>query len=412
MPFEDIQVDYPTAYDDASTILGRPENRQVYILDGGLSVSSTTLTVDSGGLYDLEDLELPCLLLFEGGEIWYIEDGDVISPTVLTILFSQRAQLGTSPQIHNDNEEVYAYFSGVQHEMLITILRNMEKFPVVQGLQGSATLVGEAYVDGNYDLYVSFNGSTFTKLTSTKHTNLDDIPTGSTKVHGSQYLNSTDGLSTWHSAIAGDHITGGDDHTHLVDASPIKRIAHGDTLPTAEKIGQMYLKDDQLYMVYDSGLEFDEFFGIPAGSILPFPPASGCPSGWTEHGALNSDAYAKAVTGGTGTASGSNTHTHTISEIPQHLHSILEDTCTSDSSGAHNHAVYLQDSGTIRKAFALSVVAPVSAAELSGSHIHTGGTQAASTTSGLTSGSMVASFVSDSESSEPPYRTMKWCKKD
>jgi len=411
MPITDIQVDYPTAYDDASTILGRPENRQVFVLDGGISVSGTTLTVDAGP--DLYNLELPCLLLFEGGEIWYIEVGNVISSTELTVLFSQRAQMGTSTQIHNEDEEVYSYFSGKQHEMLVTILRNMEKFPVVQGLQGAATVVGEAYVDSNHELYVSFDGASFTKLTNITHQYLNDLPTGASLVHGSQYLNSTDGLTTWHDATdPGDHITGGDDHTHLVDASPIQRIAEGSVLPTGEKIGQMYLKDGQLYMIYDDGLEFEEFFGIPAGSMLPFPPTTGCPAGWSEYSALNSDAYVKTVTGGTGSTTGSNTHTHTVSEIEEHQHTILEDTCTSTSNGDHGHQDYLTDGGSVRNAVFEGLLARWVIGDLSGDHIHVGGSQEASATDGLTSGSMVADFVSDSESSEPPYATMKWCQKD
>jgi len=309
MPITDIQVAYPEGYDSAATIFGIPENRMVFTLNGGLSVSSTTLLVNSGGLYDLEDIELPSLLLFEGGEIWYIEDGDVISATTLTINFSQRAQMGTPTQIHTDGEEVYVYFSGKQHETLVDILINLERFPVVKGLQGGApTLVGEAYIDSNYDIYVSFNGSTFTKLSSANHTNLDDVPSGATEtVHGDQYMHGENTTFTdWHAtqtdSRVGYHIIGDDDHTHLVDASPVERITHGSSLPTAEKVGQIYLKDSTLYFVYNLVDGFAEFFGIPAGSILPFPPTDGCPTGWTEYAVLNSDSYVIAETGGTGTA--------------------------------------------------------------------------------------------------------------
>lgn len=418
MPLTDIQVDFPSSYDSAASIMGKAANRQVFTLNGGVTVSGTTLVVDGtagGNLYDLDDIELPCLLLFEGGEIWYIEDGDVASATTLSVNFSQRAQLGTDYQIHTDGSEVYTYFSGKQHEALVDILRALEKYNIVQGLQPSTpTLVGEAYVDTNHDIYVSFNGSSFTKLTSTDHTNLDDLPStddAAGKVHGEQYLNSDTGLSTWHSAFDGVHITGGDDHTHLVDASAVQRIAHGAALPTAEKVGQIFLKDDQLYFVYDSGLEFEEFFGIPSGSILPFPPASGCPSGWSEYTALNSNAYLLATTGGTGTTSGSNTHTHTISEIEAHTHTILEDTATSTTGGGHTHSVAYQGGGTFKTCLFKATTMQTTTGG-SGTHSHSTGTQEAETTDGLTSGSMSASFVSDSGSGEPPYATMKWCKKD
>jgi len=419
MPIEDIQVIYPKGYDSAATILGRPENRMTYTLNGGMSVSSTTLTVKAtagGDLYDLTDLELPCLLVFDGGEIWYIEDGDVDSATQLTISFSQRAQLGTSAQIHSDGEKVHAYFSGKQHEMLINILINMEKFPIVHGAQGSASVVGEAYITEDYDIYVSFDGASFTKLVSGKHTNLDDVPASGTP-HGDQYLHAGGTVfSDWHDTQSGDHITGGDDHTHLVDASPVKRIAYGSSLPTGEKIGQIFLKNGDLYFIYDSSLEFDEFFGIPSGSILPFPPASGCPSGWSEYSALNASAYAVAGIGGTGGTGGSNTHTHTVSEIGAHTHTILEDTCTSTSAGAHNHTVYMTNGdGALRSViqqYTFAYNAHLETSPMTATHTHTSGTQESATTDGLVSGSMVSDFVTDSESTEPAYKTMHWCQKD
>ena len=418
MPITDIQIEYPTGYDSADTILGLPDNRMIFILNGGLSVSSTTLVVDAAGLYDLEDIDLPCLMLFEGGEIWYIEDGDVASPTTLSINFSQRAQMGTPVQIHTDDEEVYIYFSGKQHETLIDILINLEKFPIVQGLQGGTpTLVGEAYIDSNYDIYVSFNGTTFTKLSGADHSNLDDVPSGATTtVHGDQYMHGENTTFTdWHATQTGSrvgyHITGGDDHTHLVDASHVQRVAHGSVLPTAEKVGQIYLKDGQLYFVYNLVDGFAEFFGIPAGSILPYDPVDGCPTGWTAYSALNSDSYAIMETGGTGTASGSNTHTHTVSEIEEHHHTIAFDTCTSTSGGSHGHSVARTDGGAVTTCISAYRYTTNSSGP-SGTHSHGGGTQDASTTSGLTSGSMVDSFVVDLESSEPPYATMLWCKKD
>ena len=424
MPLTDIQVVYPTEYDSAATIMGIAENRQTFTLNGGLSVSSTSLVVDGtagGDDYDLTDLDLPCLLVFAGGEIWYIEDGDVLSATTLTINFSQRAQMGTSPQIHADDEKVHSYFSGIQHEMLRDILINMEKFPVVQGEQPSTpTVVGEAYIDSNYDIYVSFDGASFTKLVSGHHDNLSDIPTGaSTTVHGDQYMHGENTTFTdWHDTQAGVQIDSGDDHAHLVDGTDgeaVERIAYGSALPTGEKIGQIFLKDGELFFIYDSGLAFEEFFGIPSGSILPFPPASGCPSGWSAYSALNSDAYARVKTGGIATTGGANTHTHTVSEIEAHTHTILEDTCTSSTDGDHSHYFRVADSGAgggIQSVLSPWGFASGTTLSPSVSHSHTGGTQAAETTNGVTADAMEASFVTDSDSTEPAYKTMKWCKKD
>lgn len=424
MAYEDIAVVYPTGYDSASTIMGIAENRQTFTLNGGISVSGTSLTVDGtagGDDYDLTDLDLPCLLVFAGGEIWFIDDGDVTSATELSINFSQRAKLGTSVQIHADDEKVHAYFSGKQHEMLRDILINMEKFPIVQGEQPSTpTIVGEAYIDSNYDIYVSFDGIAFTKLVSGHHDNLDDVPTGAaTTVHGDQYMHGENTTFTdWHDGLSGVHIEDGDDHTHLVDGTSgeaFERIANGTVaLPTGEKIGQIYLLSGELYFIYDSGLAFEEFFGIPSGSILPFPPASGCPAGWSAYSALNNSAYARVKTGGLAGTGGSNTHTHTVSEIEAHVHTILEDTCTSSSDGDHSHYFWVGDtSGTIRVITqSTSLASSQTAAYTTTSHSHTGGTQAASSTSGLTSGVMSASFVTDSGSTEPEYKTMKWCKKD
>lgn len=406
MSIEDIKEIYHDGYDDNTTAMGKPGNREVFTLNGGIDVSSTLLTLNE----DVSGIELPTLLLFAGGEIWYIEEGDITSNTTISIQYSQRAQLGTSAQIHNDGEEVYTYFSGKQYEVLRNILINLEKFPVVKDQQRSAAVVGEAYVDtSTNDLYVSFDGVNYILLVSGDHSNLDDVPSGaSDKVHGDQYLNA-DNLATWHSAIAGSHITGGDDHTHLVDASPITRVVSGSSLPNAEKKGQVYLLDGDLFFSFD-GSSWDEFFGIPQGSIVAFPPSGGCPTGWSEYTDLN-NAYTKAVQGGTGTKSGSNTHTHSIQEIPEHSHVIPQDTATTSINGSHSHSYSLTGSGTLKGVLVHTNYASTATTSSSGDHTHSSTVEATST-DGLVSGSLVSSITSDSASSEPPFVTATWCKKD
>lgn len=412
MPISDIQEIYPDGNDDKTTIMGKPANREVFTLKSGIDVSASSIIVDG----DATGIDTPTLLLFGGGEIWYLEVGDIGSydlgnnQTTIGINYSQRGQLGTEAQIHNTGEEVFTYFSGKQHSVLRSILINLEKFPFVKDQQRTPALVGEGYVDtSTNDLYVSFDGASYIKLVSGSHENLSDVPSGaSDKTHGDQYLN-PDNLSSWHGAIAGSHITGGDDHTHLVDASPIKRVISGSSLPNVESVGQIFLLDGDLYISFD-GSNWDEFFGIPQGSILPFPPSGGCPTGWTEHITLN-DAYAKAVSGGTGTKSGSNTHTHSIQKIPEHTHVILEDTTTSSNDGSHSHSYSLTGSGTLKGVLVHTNFASSGSTSSDNDHVHSA-TLEASSTDGLVSGNLVSTITSESVSSEPPFITVTWCEKD
>lgn len=408
MPLSDIKKVYPDGYDDKTTAMGKPKNREVFTLASGIDVSSTSITLNE----DVSGIELPTLLLFGGGEIWYLEVGDIATPGPtyeISINYSQKAQLGTQTQIHTLGEEVFTYFSGVQHTVIRNILISKEKFPLVKDQQRAAALVGEAYVEeSTKDIYASFDGANYIQLSSGKHTNLDDIGTA-TKVHGDQYLN-VNILSSWHSAIAGSHITDGDDHTHLVDASPVRRVVAGSFLPTATKVGQVYLLDGDLYISFD-GSTWDEFFGTPQASITVFPPSAGCPAGWSEYTALN-NAYAKVVTGGTGTKSGANIHTHSIQEIPEHTHTVLSESITTSQVGGHAHTYPSQGGGGIKNVIATATSATNTAgAGGSGDHSHTA-TAPEAVTDGLLSGNLVASITSDSESSEPPYATVTWCKKD
>lgn len=414
MPLTDIQKIYPDGYDDNSTVMGKPANREVFTLKSGIDVSSTTITVNGNAT----GIDTPCLLLFAGGEIWYVENGDIGSydsgndQTNISVTYEQRAQLGTKSQIHTTDEEVFTYFSGKQNTVIRNILISLEKFPFVKDQQRSAAVVGEAYVtESGMDIYVSFDGANYVLLSSANHTNLSEFSgggdTGATKVHGDQYLND-DNLSSWHSAIAGSHIAGGDDHTHLVDASPVRRIVSGSSLPSVEKMGQVYLLDGTLYISFD-GSSWSEFFGIPQGSISAFPPAGGCPAGWSEYTALN-ESYAKTEQGGTGTKSGSNTHSHQITNIPEHYHTILSDTASTSNPGDHNHGITSSGSGpTVGLLMRGDIGSTTNTSD--NTHSHSGSIEASST-SGLISGSLVSSITSGSESSEPLHITAVWCKKD
>jgi microcystin-dependent protein len=92
-----IASQYPTAYDDDTTLLGNPVNQIVLTLVGDLSTGATTIPV----LEDISSLNVPLFFVFETGEIVYAEGKDDGLKQLSSVTRSN------TPQGHNDGELIY-----------------------------------------------------------------------------------------------------------------------------------------------------------------------------------------------------------------------------------------------------------------------------------------------------------------
>jgi len=167
--------------------------------------------------------------------------------------------------------------------------------------------------------------------------------------------------------------------------------------------------------------------GFPTGLIVLYDAA--CPSGWTRFSALDGK-YPKGATGYGGTG-GANTHTHDYSDLPQHYHtntaatgSASNHTHGSSGLGSGNAGAHAHTAGTLKYTLdesgwaVRSTSTTGNSTSSAGGHSHSvGGTSdaAGSHNHDLSldiDSTGVASPVTESESSEPPYLEMIFCKKD
>lgn len=377
-------------------------------------MSVDDLTVDTSD--DISGVDLPCYIVFEGGEIMYSESISGTDKFVIASL-ADRGCLGTNIQPHGAGESVYISVLSVNHNLMRAAAILAQKYHGLVGLdsaKGTPYGAGARYVATDTDkIYYCFDGSTWVQVNYNDHGDLanltaDDHDTGANAYH-------TDGrANTWHGLESGVHIPSGDDHDHYSsgEGSATVRVEGGldANKPTGpSQNGELYFSTDLdggTLFVGNSG-SWEKIGGVPAGGIMAFNTS--CPSGWTRYSNLD-DKYPRgsAVTAAGGTG-GAWTHTHTYSVIRQHYHVVNEVTgvtSSSDSSGSHNCDVYTAGGGT-NHAIRSSNAGSSHSTTTNGSHTHTCTVGAHSTDSAGAGGAVTASG-----NVKPESLRIMWCQKD
>jgi hypothetical protein len=412
---EPTTTSMPSAYDAAATLLGRVRDRFSLQLADAISGSSPSFDV----VGSLASLELPAYLTFTTGEIIFVEG--VTGNTINNVV---RGARGTTAATHDAGESLWQGLTGKQISLFRDALLAAEKYQGLVGATGSKPtgVAGEVFVDTTLDYTLAcVAAGVWMPMGLNDHGGLLLL----TADDHSQYHNDSRAL-TWHNALAGGHIVGGDAHDHLSDAAGVACIVAGpaDDLPaTPEEAGSVYYAtdDNELYLGLN-GSTWLKVTGAPSGAIAMFDQASvtayggACPPGWSRFTALDS----KFPVGGTNPASlgnvGADTHTHAYSGIASHYHSVSSMGLTTDSQGGSHSHNYLDSSGgsgwgMLRQGSS----GGLSTTGFGGtSHAHSGTypehtTDLTKDPGGSTSGS---SRTSGSATSRPPYVEVIFCEKD
>ena len=122
---EPTTVNYPSSYEDNTTLLAPLEERETVVVKTSIGVADIQITFEE----PLPDLVGPLAILFEGGEIWWVEaDGITVidGDTIISLdSLAQRAFHNSILQPHNAGEwqihsvsqfSVYDNCNGMQHK--------------------------------------------------------------------------------------------------------------------------------------------------------------------------------------------------------------------------------------------------------------------------------------------------------
>ena len=102
---EPTASNYPSSYEDNDSLLGPLEERQVAVVKTAIGVAELQITLEE----PLTGLTGPLIMLFEGGEMWWVEDSGISvagGDTIITVASSaQRAYHNSILQPHGSGEE-------------------------------------------------------------------------------------------------------------------------------------------------------------------------------------------------------------------------------------------------------------------------------------------------------------------
>ena len=401
---------FPSSYDDVNSLLGLPGNREVFTVAAVISVDDTVFQMAE----DLSNVNLPCYITFEGGEIVYITAITGGDKSFECDTLSERGVLSTSIQPHGANEEVYITILSPNHNLMRAALMLAQKYQGLVGLdaaKGTPSAAGEAYVATDTDyIYRCFDGITWTRINYDSHANLSNLT--AVDSHTQYHIDSR--AVTWHGTQPGIHITSGDDHDHYSSAEgpAVVRIDGGldANKPTGPADGQIYFATDldggTLHV--GQGDSWSKIGGVPQGGIMAFDEP--CPSGWTRYAGLN-DAYPRGNTVAlAGTTGGSFWHLHGYSAIREHYHTVNAVSGITSNSGTPSTHYDTARSGAISQTAVAHSSNSTGGSNVtySGNHSHTLTVPAHSTeNAGLGSGAETNSGMNKPES----YR-INWCQKD
>ena len=413
---EPTTVNFPASYEDNSTLLGPLEERETVVVKTSISVASLQVTFDE----PLPNLEGPCMIVFEGGELWWVEDANITvagGDTIISLSdFSQRAYHNSILQPHNAGEK--AYITVVE-----THINQYKR--AIEALQQNGFLLGTAAEKSSYEsgavagegwletdtghVYYCFSAGTFTRVDYFSHEDLSGVGDDDhTQYH-------TDGRAdTWHAGVSGSHISSGDDHDHFTtdEGSAVLRIHGGVDASRGSPTypGQIYFSTDTaeggtLFLSSD-GIDWDKISGAPTGAIAAYE--SSCPSGWTRFTALDGK-YIYVDNTTSGSSGGAHTHLHDYSEIREHYHDMdTPSGANMTNPGNHSHQWrHNTGSGTSTRRARTSIVTGSITTTSNGSHSHS-----ATIPATVSSQTGVASPQTTTENSEPPYKEVVFCQKD
>ncbi len=410
---------YPTSYEDDSSLFAPLVDRMIATVKTGSSVEAIQITLEE----DLDGYQGdPCFMVFEGGEIWRIDDGDLsfaAGDTTVTLSSPvQRSYFNSPLQPHNAGEEVY--FAAISHhqisfkEAIVAVQKNgfLVGTEAQKATYESGAVAGEGWLatDGG-KVYICFAAGTFTWVNILSHLDL----TGTADDDHTQYhIDSR--ADTWHGALPKDHVVGGEDHDHrsASEGAAVLRIAggvDGSKPGSPTYIGQVYFSIDTAeggtFFISSDGALWDRISGAPAGAITMF--AGACPAQWTRYTALDDGVYPRVDSTDVGTTGGGNTHSHVYVVNREHYHDIDGVAATSITNpGNHAHNLRVKSgSGSEDLVGEAGGVSGTFDSSSDGAHNHTVTIPQLNTDSIGT-----ASPDTETVASEPPYKELVFCQKN
>ena len=345
----------PTSYDDDTTLFGNLVNRRYATVKESMTTDSLQLTVYE----DLSDVKTPCILAFEGGEMWFVgkdqlaKNGSNEWVFSLTDNLDQRALHGSPIQPHTQGERVFFVVISSHIAQLRKAVLAAQRYHFILGTEESKNaytpVAGEGYlcVD-SAKIYFCFNNGVWTWANRVRHGDLLGL---TDRGAHSQYAVDSD-FTTWHSTLAGSHIHNGDDHDHTAtgEGAAVLAIRSGVTDEQGDPIceGDLFFNTDiDALFISPDGLLWDTVAGVPSGAIAMFAlndlvnAPTGCPSGWSRYLPLDGH-YPR---GGTDLSLHNDAagHVHTYTQIPAHYHVVAASTTTLETTGKHSHTVTISN---------------------------------------------------------------------
>lgn len=395
---------YPTGFDDASTLLGAPADRAVLRVASPIGVDSIVLVMDR----DLSGYALPAYIVFEGGEIVYADAiGGASNDRFVLPSLARRGVLNTRVQPHGVGERVYLGLVSKHHALMKSAIQNTQRH---QGLVGAEADLPEFPQPGwRYTaldtgrVHVCFVDNVWSWINVISHSDLTDLVDSD---HDGLYHND-DAADIWHGGLSGEHIPGGDDHDHLSagEGLPVARLAGGlhANRPEPASSSIWYSTDLDGGTLFIGGAKIS---GVPSGGIMAFDGP--CPPGWTRHDALNERLPIGAPADDAGDEGGSEGHVHAYLEMARHYHSIAAaDVNTGGATmGSHSYSAIYNAGSTKGLAYSSSATQAQSTSS-GGGHTHT-----VNIPEHPTELSGAADAETASASSIPAARQVVWCEKD
>ncbi len=411
---------YPSSYEDDSTLLAPLVDRAVGTLKSAVSVADLQCTLNE----DFQGFQGdPCLIVFEGGEIWFVEEGDISfaseETTITLSSFALRGWHNSPVQPHTAGEKVYFALSHTHVNMLRKGIEVMQQNGFIVGTEAqksvyeSSAVAAEGWLaTDSGKIYYCFSAGTFTWVNKSSHQELDgrgddDHDTGANAYHNTARAN------TWHSGLGTSHILSGDDHDHYTtnEGAAVVRVDGGVDVSKGSPAftGHVYFSTDidgGTLFISSDGADWDKISGAPAGAIAMFPGA--CPSNWTRYTNLDAK-YFKLDSVSPGGTGGALTHNHDLVEFIEHYHTVAAIDATNISNpGSHSHPVKVHTgSGGLSRRFKSGVYTGTIGTTQSGSHTHN-----FTLASQDVDQAGAASPTTSTDNQEPPYQEIVFCEKD